>query len=433
MSLSEQLKQKIARVKLKETGTFVSIYAGDLIYDILRIDPRVIDGVDFLRKNDLSNVLKFGKQEIADRAEKSEQSLAGLYDSYTGYTFERVVALDFQQKGAEVQFPNSAQQSGHDLVINSEKFQVKTQGDGIDIIEKHFEKYPNISVITNSEAYEKFAEKYPDKAHMVINSGFSHDQTENLVKESTDAAVEVFEDNNLFGTAIPEILGIVSIISIGKNFMSWSRGDTDLETALKNVAIDSVGKFAGAGVGAKIGSFILPPFGTIVGGTLGFMFGGSLANEYKIENYCKYEMENLDKAIDDYLKKSEEIISKNNKTFEKKVKYLNDALKKKKGKRAREFEVFINKKIIQERKNKQSIINTLIKYFKRSRRGIEKFEVLSPKFKDEISSTKYNQYALEALNLSMDNGVRPEFIPIEADNLFDKVKKFMDAAKKHGV
>ena len=47
----------------------------------------------------------------------------------------------------------------------------------------------------------------------------------------------------------------------------------------------------------------LPPFGTIVGGTLGFMFGGNLANEYKIENYCKTEMENLDKAIDEYLKK----------------------------------------------------------------------------------------------------------------------------------
>ena len=174
MSLSAELKKKIARVKLKETGTFVSIYAGDLIYDILRVDPRVVDGVDFLRKDDLSSVLKFGKQEIADRAEKSKESLSGLHDSYTGYTFERVVALDFQKKGAEVQFPNSAQQSGHDLVINGEKFQVKTQGDGTDIIERHFEKYPNIRVIANSEAHESFIEKYPEKAHLVINSGFSH-------------------------------------------------------------------------------------------------------------------------------------------------------------------------------------------------------------------------------------------------------------------
>ena len=206
MSLSEELKKKFARIKLKETGTFVSIYAGDLIYDILRVDPRVIDGVDFLRKGDLSNVLKFGKQEIVDRTEKSKESLAGLHDSYTGYTFERIVALDFQQRGAEVQFPSSAQQSGYDLVINGENFQVKTQGDGIDIIERHFEKYPYTKVISNSEAYEKFLEKYPDKNHLIINSGFNHVQTEDLVKQSTDAAVEVFEDNNLFGSAIPEIL-----------------------------------------------------------------------------------------------------------------------------------------------------------------------------------------------------------------------------------
>ena len=38
MNLTEQLKQKVAKVKLKETGTFVSISAGDLIYDILRVD-----------------------------------------------------------------------------------------------------------------------------------------------------------------------------------------------------------------------------------------------------------------------------------------------------------------------------------------------------------------------------------------------------------
>ena len=65
--------------------------------------------------------------------------------------------------------------------------------------------------------------------------------------------------------------------------------------------------------------------------------------------------------------------------------------------------------------------------------ALEKFEELSKKFKDKTSSTKYNHYALEALNLSAENGVMPEFMPFEADNLFDKVKKFMEAAKKHGV
>ena len=55
------------------------------------------------------------------------------------------------------------------------------------------------------------------------------------------------------------------------------------------------------------------------------------------------------------------------------------------------------------------------------------------KFEGETSSTKYNHYALEALKLSNRGGVSPEFIPEEAKNLFDKVKHFMEAAKKHGV
>ena len=62
-------------------------------------------------------------------------------------------------------------------------------------------------------------------------------------------------------------------------------------------------------------------------------------------------MEDLDKAIDDYLKKGEKILNNNQKVFENKVKYLNKSLKEKKGDRAREFELFINKKIINVRKN----------------------------------------------------------------------------------
>ncbi len=99
----------------------------------------------------------------------------------------------------------------------------------------------------------------------------------------------------------------------------------------------------------------------------------------------------------------------------------------------KEQENFINKKIINERKNKEGILRILRRYFKKKRRGIEKFEELSLKFKDKTSSTKYNHYALEALKLSGRGGVSPEFMPQEANNLFDKVKKFMQAAKKHGV
>ena len=40
----------------KRSSFSLSISACDLIYDILRVDPRVIEGVDFLRKDDLSSI-----------------------------------------------------------------------------------------------------------------------------------------------------------------------------------------------------------------------------------------------------------------------------------------------------------------------------------------------------------------------------------------
>lgn len=439
MNLTEQLKKKVAKVKLKETGAYVSISAGDLIYDILRVDPRAVQGVDFVRKDDLSDVFSFGKKEILERKEKSAESLEGLHNTYTGYTFERVVALDFQKRGAEVVFPENARQSGYDLIINGEKFQVKTEENGISLIEDHFEKYP-YRVIANSEAAEKFIEKYPDKAHLVINSGFSHDEAQNLVKESLDAGVEIFEDNNLFGSAIPEILGIVSIISIGKNFMYWADGKTDMNIALKNIAIDSVGKFAGAGVGAKIGSFFLPPFGTIVGGGLGFMFGGSVANSYKIETYCKDEIDELEKDIDKYIKKSQSIMKKNEKIFKKKEDYIINELKKKKNDTARryarkieEFEEFISKKLKHERDVKKISSRRFELYFRDAKKGLEKFIQLNRKLEDKLDLVNYNEFALETLKVSSKGGVGPEFMPKESKKLFESVKKFMKAAKKQGV
>ena len=54
-NFTKQLKSIVAKVKLKESGSYIAISAGDLIYDILRVDPKVIEAVDFSRKDDLSN------------------------------------------------------------------------------------------------------------------------------------------------------------------------------------------------------------------------------------------------------------------------------------------------------------------------------------------------------------------------------------------
>ena len=209
--------------------------------------------------------------------------------------------------------------------------------------------------------------------------------------------------------------------------MYWVDGKTDMNTALKNVAIDSVGKFAGAGVGAKIGSFFLPPLGTIVGGGLGFMFGGSLANSYKIDTYCKDEINQLDKDIDKYIKKSQSLMKKIEKAFKKKEDYLVKELKKKKSKADRaatarnfeEFEEFISKKLKNERDIKKIVSRRFELYFRDAKKGLEKFIQLNRKLEDKLDSAHYNEFALETLKVSSRGGVGPEFMPKESKKLFE--------------
>ena len=47
MNITKELNKKIARTYSLETASYVSITIGDLIYDVLRVDPRVLEGVDF--------------------------------------------------------------------------------------------------------------------------------------------------------------------------------------------------------------------------------------------------------------------------------------------------------------------------------------------------------------------------------------------------
>lgn len=355
------LNKTTISAKNKETGAYLFLSFGDLIYDTLRVDPRVIDAIDFVRIDNLSNAFKIGEQEIKDRAIKSLSSLESLHANYTGYTAERIIALNYQQKGYEVVFPKSANNPGFDILVNGQEFQIKFQKNGINLLNEHFEKYPNIPIIANSEAAKEFHLKFPDKADLVIDSGFSYDVSSDLLLKSTDASVEIFKDENLFGSFLPEILGIVSIISIVKNLGYLSKGEINSSTAFKNIAIDSAGKFASAGLGAKIGS-IFGPIGSAAGGTIGYFFGSGLIDSARLSSFNK-EIDRIHISLFNYIKATESILKNNFKIFKRKNIILDKKLKKKsdimaivvedKYNKAKQFHEFYKKKIIEEEKKKK--------------------------------------------------------------------------------
>lgn len=436
--LLNELSKKAARVKNIETGAFVTLSLGDLIYDILRVDPRVAEGIDFSRKESFSNVLSLSNFVNEDIKNRSPESLESLKDLYKGYSFERIVAHDIQKNGGEVEFPEKSNQPGWDIKVNGEEYQVKIQDGGIELIEKHFVKYPDIKVITNSESAQLFYEKYPEYSNMVIDSGFTHDQTQKTVDDSVEALIEISDDSNLFGSAIPEILGIVSIISIWKNSKNYLAGEIDFETTLKNVAIESAGRFGGAGIGAKIGSF-LGPLGALAGGALGYFVGGSMANSYKIQNYCKKELKEIDERLNDYIFKCYSLMENKSQISGKKEKILKKILNSK-GKKGIEFyNYFIDRKKIED--NKLTIaISKFEKYLKTLKKTkeqkdlspLEKFKYLAKKF-DTSDESSFIEFVEEAFKISKRAGVQPSFVSKELDKLREATMNFSLALKKQGI
>ena len=448
------LNKTVISAKNKETGAYLSLSLGDLIYDTLRVDPLVIEAIDFVRIGDLSNAFKIGEQEIKDRAEKSLSSLESLHSNYTGYTAERIIALDYQRKGYEVVFPKNANNPGFDILVNGQEFQIKFQKNGISLLNEHFEKYPNIPIIANSEAAIEFHSRFPDKADLVIDSGFSFDTSSDLLLTSTDASVEIFQDEHLFGSFLPEILGIVSIISIVKNLNYLSKGEIDGSTAFKNIAIDSAGKFASAGLGAKAGFAVFGPVGFVVGGAVGLVVGDTIIKKVRIDVECKNEIKAIYKALFDYLSAVEKILLVNFKTFKTKVSYLDKKLKKKsdimsnvikddKYNNAKKFHKFFKNKVEKEEKKRKNVllkIETALKYnhlLKKDGSGLDSLKRYRSCASDYRISKEYpenfSKYINSIIKFCDIEGINHKFVRKDFNNLSNSFKSFMEKLKSEGL
>ena len=95
-----------------------------LIYDLVRIDPEIVEAADFARSADLSDLpsfVQFAETIVGTSAEKFEGNVSQLQ----GYVAERLVAQTLRAQGAEVQFPEASNQAGYDLIVNGDRFQVK--------------------------------------------------------------------------------------------------------------------------------------------------------------------------------------------------------------------------------------------------------------------------------------------------------------------
>jgi hypothetical protein len=442
--LSEFLSRKISKTKI-ETSGIAALTFGDLIYDRIRVDQRYIDGVDFSRPSkDLSSVFKIGNQNISE----SPETLDVLHErNYSGYTHEFVTDQWARNRGEEVIIPEKFNQPGYDRIYNGEEFQIKFNS--VDAIREHRLKYPDIKVRSDIETAEAYNQKFPEDVGVVFGTT-PKVFTENLVSEGKEGSMEIFNNDELFDTGVPEILGISAIIPIIKNFSYLVNEKTDIATASQNVATDTLVVGAGMSLGSALGA-VIDPIGTFVGAVGGAYIFKKTWDSLKVGIFCSEEEKNLERAIILYMRALTLKLKNNQGTLEEKAKkfkstfglavYRRKVLKEEN--LTKELYEYIIQRMRNEYKNKK---NTLILLealdeiyrlpeatFSHVVDATKKFEILTPDEQENYSDAKLPIIGAKISQIGIKVGISPEFLEKETSRLLDAIENFVKAVQSRGL
>ncbi|WDM39569.1 glycine zipper family protein [Acinetobacter nosocomialis] len=237
-------------------GLTASAYSLGLIWDYAHIDPSVLDALSFASKGNPENLNTL--QDISANTLDS----AGAVTRLTGYVAEQQVALNLQQQGHTVEFPDSANQAGYDLIVDGTPMQVKCSMDA-DYVLSHFDKYPDIPVIVNSE----LAEQLGNHPMVLVDTTLSYE----AVQETTGVGLEQVSDFADVGDMLP-----IPLLTIGlaayRNYGDFNSGKVDGEQYLKNVGKET----AAIAGGAMTGSMLLGALAGLATGGVGVIVASGI-------------------------------------------------------------------------------------------------------------------------------------------------------------
>jgi hypothetical protein len=278
-----------------ETKAYGTLTFGDLVYDWVRIEPHVLEAVDFVRVADLADIFAFARYADSIQA-LSDAARLGHVTQLQGYVAERVAAGMLRAQGAEVEIPASPSQPGYDLIVNGQHCQIKCLDDRSDV-DAHLGRYPDVPILVNEELAEHFA---GDDRVMAL-PGLNHDQ----VRETTESSLEAGAD--LLDLEIPLIS---ASLQAARNAIALARRHTDWRSAAENLGIDTLARVAGGKAGAAAAAVSAGLIGITGGwfmvvapmlGAIGGYAGGKyVADIGKMLLFCREESEELAAALRSY-------------------------------------------------------------------------------------------------------------------------------------
>jgi hypothetical protein len=248
----------------KEDLAYAGITLGDFLYDYIRIDPTVVEGIDFARSADLHNFLSFA--HFAEHHEElTGRALAGSISNLQGYVAERVVAQHLGAAGHDVSFPDLPNQEGYDILVDGHPFQVKCLLDAGGVHE-HLDRF-DYPVIVNSE----LAYQVGHLDNVYVDPALHHDAIVDATKDTLHHGAELTDFE------IPWISLAVSSMVPGYRLF---RRETDFAGFATAVATNTAGRtvfgFAGSKGAAIAGLTLFGPAGAVVGAGVGAVLGAGV-------------------------------------------------------------------------------------------------------------------------------------------------------------
>jgi len=290
----------------KEDAAYAGLTVGDFIYDYTRVDPTILEGIDFSRTEDLSNIFNFSNFAKKIKGLNPEDFGRNI-SQMQGYVAERLVAQNLQSSNFEIEFPDTPNNPAFDILVNGEPFQIKNLANP-SALYRHLDTYPEVPVLINEDLADKIDIGELENVYPV--QGINHDEVVDATEDAIQDGYEVMDF---------EIPLIAVTISGGRNLFKIIRGQTDLNAAFKNITFDVLGMKIGGSIGVPVistaGLIIFGPAGGVVGGLTGAILGANkgrkYANSIKRKYFTKKEKNDYKNSIKKILSKSKSLVKNN--------------------------------------------------------------------------------------------------------------------------
>ena len=287
-SQASQTKSKHSQHKLPLAPVISdSVLAGAAVFhQFMHIDDYMYEGISKISGEQIDNFSDLSST-VKEYSHNSDGLTEGALNKVKGHVAEEHVAAHFESAGATVEWPETSNQEGWDLLLNGNPVQVKLIKD-TGALTEHFKEHPGIPAVIPSDA-----ENIPDTAfHFDPSEGVGMESLTDFLKETPENAVianhqlshadmtENTEQATDFLTGDIDFFKlplITTAFSSFREFRLLKKNDTDILSSFKNIALDvtgsGIGIGAGAATGATIGS-VIPGIGTAVGAVVGSLAGG---------------------------------------------------------------------------------------------------------------------------------------------------------------